>query len=134
MIQEAIVSHLNADAGVSALINGIWPQVIPQGEDAPAIVYTIEDEIRDRLLNGSEGPYYIAIVEFNCYAPSYATAIAIADAVQSALIDYTGQLGVTAPIVTADHIRLDRRLPDEYEDDTNYRRISFQLLIGYQVG
>lgn len=133
MIQEALVSHLRADATLSALVNGIWPSVIPQGENAPGIVYTVEDEIRDRRLDGTEGPYFIAIIECNCYAPVYADAIAIANALQSALIDYRGQLGSTVPVVTADHIRLDRRLPDEYEGDTDYRRISLQFLIGYQV-
>jgi len=133
MIQQAIVSHLNADVTLSALINGIWPGVIPQGESAPGVVYTLEDDIRDRLLGGTEGSYNIAIIEFNCYALVYGDAIAIADALQSALIDYRGQLGVTTPAVMADHIRLDRRLPDEYESDTDYRRISLQLFIGYTV-
>ncbi len=130
MIVQAFVSHLKAEPTITSLVGGIYPQVIPQGKDAPAITYNLDDETVQRLLEGV-GTYRSAIFDVNCWSKRYSDALAIGDAVEKALTDYRGQLGDTSPAIMADHIRLERRLPDDYESDTKLRRVSLQFFIGY---
>lgn len=130
MIIQALKSHLEADSAVAALIEGVYPIVIPETASPPCITYTVDDDVRERTLGG-EGPYRMVYFDLNYWAEKYATAIAIAAAVENALIDYRGTLGATSPSITVDHLRLERRLPDDFEADTKLWRVSEQFVIGY---
>ncbi len=131
MIAQAFYSHLNSDPALSKLINGISPHVIPQGKDAPWITYAIDDEEQQSLLAGQSGAYRTTTFDVNCWATKYDDALAIETAVRARLIDHVGPMGTTSPAVIVDHVRLERRLPDGYETDTNLRRISLQFVVGH---
>lgn len=133
MITEAIFDHLSADAGITALCNQIFPTMRPLRAGPPFIVFTLEDDARDRLLAGSEGTYRQALIEIDCYASTLANAIAIADAVESALTDFAGIMGTTSPAVDVNHARLERRGPHLHETDTELHRVPLEFLIGYEV-
>lgn len=132
MIIEAVYSHLKADATLMALCSSLYPQLRPLRVDQPFMLYSLDSDERMRMLDGTENLYRRAIITVDVYAKSLVTAEAIADAVESSLIDFTGTLGTTSPAVTVDHSRLERRGPYIFETDTEYHHIPLEFLIGYE--
>lgn len=134
MILEAVQSQLLATSALTSLCPNLVPTVRPLRVGPPFVVLTLDDDRRERMLDGSEGPYRQAVLSADCYATRLADAIAIADAVESALIDYSGgALGTTSPQVLVDHLRLERRGPHLFESDTDLHRVPLEFLIGYEV-
>ena len=132
MIGEAVRDHVLADSGVSALCDQMYPHVIPQTGTYPAMVFAVESDDRTRLLEGTEAAYRRAFVSIDCYAKRLTDAQAIADAVESALTDFRGTLGTTAPSIDCDHVRLDRRGPELFENETELHRVPLVFVIGYE--
>ena len=133
MIFEAVRDQLVADAGVAALCSSVFPTMRPLHIDPPFIIVTLDSDNRDRLLDGTQGTYRQAIISLDVYDTTLAAAIAIADAVESALIDYSGVMGTTSPQVDVNHARLERRGPHLFETDTSLHRVPLEILIGYEV-
>lgn len=133
MITEAIYDALNGASAITSLASDIYPTVRPLNAGPPFIIFTLDSDNRDRLLSGSEGTYRQALVSIDCYAATLASAIAIADAVESTLTDYSGILGTTSPAVDVNHVRLERRGPHLHESDTELHRVPLEFLIGYEV-
>ncbi len=134
MIVQAFYEHLAADAGIAALVSGkIYPFIIPQGQDAPAITYSQQSDAYDQLLTNT-GTIKWALFDIDCWAFRYEDAIAAADAVESACVNYRGRLGTVSPSISADHIRLERRGPDLFENPTELYRVPLQLFVGYYTG
>lgn len=131
MIVEALYDHLTADGALSALVNGVFPHVIPEDQQPPAVTFRQGSDERDQQLDG-QGAYRKAIFDIDCWSLRYDDALKIADAVEASLIDYRGILGTTSPSIDADHIRLERRGPDLLETDTEFYRVPLQILIGYE--
>lgn len=131
-IAEAVYDHLKADAGISAITTSIYPLFLPQEVEVPAIVYQFISEEIDSHLDGQAGNYRKAIVQIDCYATTYEQALDLAHAVESALVDYRGTMGTTSPSIDVDHVRLEIRGQDLYEDDTSRFRVTQDFLIGYQ--
>ncbi len=131
MIGVAVRQHLMATDAVTDLCRFIYPNVIPLGQEAPAIVYGVDSDERDRTLGG-QGSYRMARVALDVYAPKYDDAQAIADALESALVDFRGALGAASLNIEADHVRQERRT-DLYENTTDYHRVSMQFFIGYEM-
>lgn len=131
MIGQAVYQQLAATAGVRKLCKWIYPQIIPQDRQAPAITYRVDDIERDRGLAG-ELSYNLARVSVDVYTDDYSTSSAIADAIEAALVDYRGTLGKAASGIDCDHIRLERRF-DIFESPTELHRVSLQFAIGYEV-
>lgn len=127
---EAIRSHLLADSGVAALCKKIFPADKAHGVSAPAIVYEFAEINRDQLLQGV-GSYRNCLVDFECWALKYADAHAIADAVESALIDFVGTLGTSTPSIDVDHCRLERRFDIQDRDAELYGQ-AIQFFFGYE--
>jgi hypothetical protein len=130
MITEALRSHLLNDAGVSALVTRIFPLTIPQGQDVPAIVYGMDSDLRDTLIDGETGSLKEALVDLDVYTTRYADSHAIAGAVEAALVGHTGVLGVLSPGQVVDQIRMERKF-DLFETDTKFYRVSMQFFIAY---
>lgn len=131
MIHQAVYEHLSADSSVTALCSAIYAVARPLDTGAPFMVLTLEDDRRERLVDGSQGGYRHAIFSVDCYDTQLADVIAIADAVESSLVDYRGLLGSTSPQVTADHIRVERRGPHIHESDTRLHRVPLEFFMGY---
>lgn len=133
MITEALYDLLTTNAGITAVCSNVYPTMRPLRIDPPFIVFTMDSDERDRLLSGSEGTYRMASVTIDCYDTSLNDAISIADAVESALTDFSGIMGTTSPEVDVNHVRLEQRGPHQFETDTEYHRVPLEFLIGYEV-
>lgn len=133
MIHQALFDHLSAASGVTALASSIYPTSAPLGISAPFIVFTLDEDGRTQLLDGTECAYRQARFSIDAYAKTLDSAIAIADALESALTGYSGVMGTTSPSVNVDHVRLERRGPHLYEGDTELHRVPLEFLIGYEV-
>lgn len=100
--------------------------MLPQEHDGfPAIVYSMDDDQDQQLLNGVSGLKEARFV-IDVYDDDYVTADSVATAIKSALVGYTGTFGAD----TADHIRKEREL-DFYEPQTELHRVNLQFLIAY---
>lgn len=86
MMQTDIYSVLSTASAVTTLCGSrIYPQRIPQGEEVPAIVYTVNELTPVKSLSGESG-LDNGTVEIVCYAKDYTTAHLLASAVRSAFI------------------------------------------------
>ena len=132
MIEQAFYEHLTNDAGIAALVSDrIFPETIPANQEPPAITYGFDFSYRSHTMGG-QGQYRRDLLVVNCWSLRMSEAIAIANAVEAALVDYRGQLGSSSPAVEADHIRVERRGPYLFEADTELYRVPLQFLIGYE--
>lgn len=95
-IQKSVYSVLDDDAGVSALVKGIFPMVIPQQGGAstriPCITYRKTTTNRQQRYCGTDGTVGDQFT-IDAYGKRYADAQKMADAVKAALIDYRGAKG-----------------------------------------
>lgn len=132
MIGKAVYQQLLATPAVMALCKWIYPHIIPQDREPPAITYKVDSVERDRLLDG-EGTYNLAQVSLDVYTNKYNDSHVIADAIEVALIDFRGTLGKAATAVDCNHLRLERRF-DIFEAATRLHRVSLQFTIGYEIG
>lgn len=89
---EAFTAYLNAHAGLSALVgDNIFPDFIPQDEDAPAVVYQQISEIPDYTLQGEQGLKEV-IYQFTCYSTTSAAAYSVYKQLRAAFKNYQGSL------------------------------------------
>lgn len=108
MIGAALAQHLGADAAVAAIVGTrIHPQVIPQRIPAgvprvPAVVYSVSGVQRGVAYCGTDR-LVRAAVAIDAYAQGYDAARALAAAVRTALVDFSGTMGTstTVPVRTA---------------------------------
>ncbi len=102
-IEAALLSILVNFSAVNMLVgSNIFPNVIPQEADVPAITYQQITGIRTHNMQGSVG-LVKARYQINCWAASYAKAKEIAGAVRLALDGYSSAVG---PVII-DVIKLD---------------------------
>lgn len=93
IIEEALLYHLEHDAGVLALVGSrVYPLIIPQDVDLPAIAYQRIDGPRVR---SQSGPSHLAHprIQITCQASMYSSAKALAGAVRASLDGYRGLMG-----------------------------------------
>lgn len=85
-IGETIFSTLTADSGVTAIVsNRVYPVVIPQKGTLPAITYQRVSGRRENGISGA-GELVAVRVQVDCWAESYSSVRALADAASAALI------------------------------------------------
>lgn len=132
MLPDALSSHLEADAGVRKVCPRIFPQKKAVWQQSPAIVYSIDNDGPVKLLTGHSN-YREASVSIDAYAERYRDAHAIADAIESALLDFSGIMGTSTPAVDVDHIRYEIDRFDKFEADTELHAVSMQFFIGYEA-
>ena len=95
MIQEGLYTYLAADAGVSALVSSrIYPLVIPEtvyteATKKPCLVYSVDGKSRQVRYSGTD-TLVAASVQIDCYARTYLASQQLAEAVRSAMVDYSG--------------------------------------------
>lgn len=94
-MEAALRARLIANAGVSALVgNRIDWGARPQGSILPAIVLTLVSDERTQHMAGFDS-YRATRVQIDCYATTYATAVAMREAVLAAAIPAGSASGVT---------------------------------------
>ena len=91
-IEEALVAHLLAQPGLTALIgNRLYPDLLEDDTSLPAVVYLSVSDTKDHTLAGQldlESP----VIQFTAYATTKAGAKAVAAQLKTALSDYHGTL------------------------------------------
>lgn len=95
ILEEAIVSHLFSDAGVSALVTDrerITFNVLVQGTKFPAIAMSIVSK-RQTHAQGMSSGTATARVQVDCYALRLLEARALRDVVVLALDGFSGSMG-----------------------------------------
>ena len=78
-LQSDIVTALS---GVAS--GRIFPQVAPQESDLPFVVYRLISKDPAQKMNGGAGITNTSVV-FDCWAETYAAAIALAESVRTAI-------------------------------------------------
>lgn len=129
MITQAFFYELVANAGVAAITTALYPHHIPQGIRYPALTYSVDADDHEPTLDGISS-LKTALFSVDCWDHSYRTAHELADAVEAALINLSGDMGGLSPSQSVDVIRKERRL-DLFETDTKLYRVSLQFSVAY---
>ena len=91
--EQALVSHLTNDAGVSALVaSRVYPEPVPQNATYPLICYMRIASTHEHVMGGAAG-YLEARYQIKCWASSRSAVKTLADAVRLALDGYSGAMG-----------------------------------------
>lgn len=126
-IEDAIYSHATNDAGIAALIGTrIYPGVATQNPTAPYVVYQRVSSVPISNL-ADDTDITEARFQFNLYADSYDSAVAVMEAFRTAFVRFKGTV---ASIVIMD-IDLENIL-DRYNDDLSSFQIAIDLLITHR--
>ena len=115
--EETLVSVLEAAAAVKTLTgdeNRIYPQILPQKPDLPAITHTRIGGAPVSSFDGQDG-LDNGLYQLDCWAETAKAARQLADAVAAA-IDDAAALGSTLESVVND-----------YEEDTRLYRVSMDF-------
>ena len=122
-IEQGLVAHLLADAGVSALIgNRVHPGAIPQDGAIPAVVYLRVSSARSVDLDGPSDFVQVRM-RLDLWDNTYGGSKALGDAVRAAL----NGVGLASPkLLGAEPVQLvyldnDGDLPDFEGDRRDYR-------------
>ncbi len=111
-VETKLVALLSATSAITALVKDrIYPLILPQNQDLPAISYTRIIGMPVYSLKGYSGLDNVH-VQIDCWASTYAGAKAVAAAVLAAIDTATTFKGVMSG---------DR---DMYEDDVQIYRVS----------
>jgi hypothetical protein len=118
---EAIRAELVDDATLTGLVaDRIYPQVAEQGTAFPAVVLTIITDTPENSLDGSPLTRLVAArVQVDCYAKTYVSAHAVADAVDAIVA------ALSAPTLAG--WRVAKR--DIYEDETQLHRVVLEFVV-----
>lgn len=91
-IDEALVAHLKAQPGLTALVSTrIYPNEIPQSSVLPAIYYQDISDVKIYTLFG-KSQLTRPMKQFTVYAASKASAKAVAKQIELALTDFSGTM------------------------------------------
>ncbi len=119
MIVERVKALLSANAMVASMVGDrVFPEVLPQGCDMPAIAYSV---VVDEGISSLDGYSDLdnAVVQVDCYSRSYMEGHHLADAVGSVMTRFIS--------VDFSSLQVSRR--DLYEDDTELHRVSIDYSV-----
>lgn len=89
-IETALYAIIIGDATVYSLIETrVYPNIIPQGADMPAVTYQQISGVRDHAFSGPNG-LVSARFQINCWSDSYSEARQLSEAVRKLLDGYSG--------------------------------------------
>lgn len=127
MIDNDLITFLKAGSAVATLVAArIYPLTMPQGGEYPAVTTQRIDGPRVRSLSG---PSNLAHPRFqiDCWATTYASVKAAAQAVRQRLDGYRGLMGTT----TVGGVSLESDT-DDFEPDTGLYRVSLDFIIWHK--
>jgi hypothetical protein len=118
---EAVRAELLADLTLQGLVGQrIYPLVMPQGSETPALVLTVISDIPENSFDGTaETRLREARVQIDSYAETYLQAHQLADAV----LAIVGNLSRPDLSAVADDSR------DLYDDETELHRVSADFAV-----
>jgi len=122
MVNKAVYHILNNDTAINALVTGVFPIVMPEGTQAPCLVF--QRETLDVTYDKSGAVIDSSDVAVIMFAKSYPDVVDITDAVRSALELVKGVHNG----VTVIHSRV-RRGEEGYdiESDTYFQKLTFSI-------
>jgi hypothetical protein len=132
VLEEGLVTHLRADAGIQALVNNgdspatyrIYAELLPQEVVYPAISYQRISSPHDLMMEGID-TFTPARIQIDCHAQTSAAASGLAAAVNAALNNVTGSLGG----VTVQHSHNEQRSDlSSMDGDLVIRRITLDYV------
>ncbi|HRJ40833.1 MAG TPA: DUF3168 domain-containing protein [Caldilineaceae bacterium] len=92
-IEAALWAELTGDAGVSALISTrLYPEHLPQSPTYPAATYRRISTL-PVYCRANNGRFQQVRIQIDCYAETYASALALADAITAAMEGWTQASG-----------------------------------------
>lgn len=97
MIEQGLHAYLASVPAVAALLSAdgitrIFPLLIPQQALTPCVVYQLTSTTRTQTYCGTIA-LHRSVVQLDSYARTYPEAVAVANALYDALIDYKGMMG-----------------------------------------
>lgn len=117
MIEIDLVTHLKADTTLDAFVNGrIYPMVAVQNTAKPFITYQIINNKELQSLNNRTPYGERVLIQIDCWADTFSSAVSIRGAVQSAMHSY-------------DKKAHDLRIMSDYESETELHRQLIQFYI-----
>jgi len=125
-IEDGLFYYLTNNAGVSAIVGTrVYPLVMAQKTTLPAVTYQTTALRPDRSLDGNTGRM-TATIQINAWAETHVAVKSLAEALRTALNDYSGAMG-------SDTIQRSRVLneTDGWDEDTGFYRVSMQITIVY---
>ena len=127
MFYESMVAYLVANAGLSALVGDrLTPGYIPQEDALPAISYTdIGGETFFTL--AARQKLKEPIYQFKIYATTYAGAMAVYAALNTALENYSGTMGS----YEVQEIQLQDEPIHDWEEETKSHVITVEYKFSY---
>lgn len=133
MIESAIYSLLSNDPGIAALIQGgIWPVLMPEQVDYPAISYFCVDSPSVQTLLEASGLAHPRF-QVNAWANDYTASKRVIEAVRLALDGINSMTISTASgAVQVRGIRWEDER-DTYEHETRTFRTMRDFIVWYQV-
>jgi hypothetical protein len=113
---EDFKAHLQADSSITAVVSArIYPQIIPDRGNIPAITYRIISGEPANSLDGHTNGLVHYILQVDCWTRSFETAKNLARLVRNR---------IATKATTFSALVLEVPGEDEYEDDTKrYRRM-----------
>lgn len=125
-IEDGLYKYLCADAGVSAIVSSrVYPLVMPQKTTLPATTYQTTALKPDRNLAGNTGRM-TATIRINAWAETYTEAKNLAEALRTALNDYSGAMG--SDTIQRSGVESET---DGWDEETELYRVSMQITIIY---
>jgi hypothetical protein len=125
MIEEGIVSLLNANGPLSALVSAVYPVFIPEDAAYPCLSYQTVSRAPEYTFAGES--FYEGVFQFDCWSMQYAEAKAVQKALRNALDVYQGTLSegtqVLAVFRTMD--------ADFFEEDSRFYRAMSEYTFHY---
>ncbi|MGF7429585.1 DUF3168 domain-containing protein [Thermoanaerobacterium thermosaccharolyticum] len=119
MIETVIYSYLSNNQNIKSIVdNRIYPMILPQKPQFPAITYQKISGPRINSKSGDSGLSYPRI-QFNCWGKTYLEAKQVAMVVIDAMNKFTNGEAT----IQDEH--------DSYEPDTNLFYISVDFIIWY---
>ena len=126
-VEAGLVAILKADETVAGLVTArIYPVYIPESATLPCITYQVTGKT-DVNCAGGQTPLVEGSAQITCFATTYLGAVALADAVRSAVGGYSGTAGGT--VIQAIFVTDQGDIPEVSPDDDVSRRFARRINI-----
>lgn len=135
-IEQAIQAALINDAGVSALVSSrVYPEAGPQSGSLPSVTYGQAQRRQLRALSGALVDLNEYTMRLEAHARTYASAKAVYEALRSALLPLTGDLGGGVTIRGVfEEGGDDDHSPPIHSDERGVFHAGLDVSIGYSGG
>ena len=117
---------LESDLLAELVGDRVFPQVLPQFCDYPAIAYTVVDAVPINTLDGNAGLESVR-VQFDVWASSYSDKAAVSREIRRALLAY--ETGGTVAGFNIGAVLLETQRDEPYEHETK----SFRTILDFMI-